>query len=295
MSASSASCIDVFVLVEIEFFGGLVDEQDKAGLFVHDDDAFLQVVEQLFIAGAQNLCLDEEQADYVDDNVHGEEIRKLEHYAADTLSYDRRRYVLVVNERTSCDLKYLDAEHADAGRPKIEIEQTKVEDSLVHENFQLHLTKVARQALLEYQVDYLVVDVHFADCKFFHADEDQEEAPVAHHNHSPFYVGENFFNQDLVVLLVLINVGFALLVIGLSHCAPDEHEDEFEHERDVGAVGQNEVVVAPGLLVVNRGKLALKRRLQHIQDKPGLLKEFFHQCLAVISYSYYSDTLNNIV
>lgn len=39
------------------------------------------------------------------------------------------------------------------------------------------------------------------------------------------------------MLFVLINVGFALLVIGLSHCAPDEHEDEFEHERDVGAVG----------------------------------------------------------
>ena len=39
------------------------------------------------------------------------------------------------------------------------------------------------------------------------------------------------------MLLILINVLFALLVVGLSDCTPDEHEHEFDHESDVGAVG----------------------------------------------------------
>ena len=60
MPASSAPGVYVFVLVEIELFGGFVHKEDKTGLFVHDDNAFLQVVEQLFIAGTQNLRLDEQ-------------------------------------------------------------------------------------------------------------------------------------------------------------------------------------------------------------------------------------------
>lgn len=122
---------DVLVFVEVELlFSSFVHEEDQAGFFVRDDDAFFEVVEELLVACPQYLRLDEEQADDVDDDVHGGKVEELVREATYALENHRRRHVLLVDEASHGDLEYLEREDSRAGRPKVEVKQAEVEDGL---------------------------------------------------------------------------------------------------------------------------------------------------------------------
>ena len=194
--------------------------------------------------------------------MHGKKVQELEDDASHVLNEDSTCQLFVIYENLSCHLEQLEGEHGDAGRPKMEIQQAEVKDRLAEQQFQLHVAVVAREALLQQQVDDLVVDVDPADGQLLHADDDEEQASIIHHNHRPFDVVEDFGQKLLVVFTAIVDKLLTLLIVCRAYYTPAEHEEKLADEREVCTISQNAIEVTPCFLVVLRGQLISERGLQ---------------------------------